>query len=262
MKRTPRKEVDDFFSPDFDIESRIIDPFVESVGGKRVEQIFDVPTGLRNPDYYFHRDDVFVELKILTKEFMRDTGFAKERTRIINQWFSSGHARPEWLIGKFRYPELEIQILKILSKKLKEPLASANRQIKDFKAHFAKTKSKGVVLFVNDGFYDAPPKLLAAIIGENFQEGRRFSSVECFIIVNLRRQLLLADNQPVLFWTQWFRGVFDDHMADFIHRLGEKWFPYLEKLSGVFFKFKIIDTEPGQSRLEKAVYSVRPITGD
>jgi len=262
MKRAPKKEVDEFFSPDFDIESRIIDPFVDSVGGTRVDKYFDVPTHLQNPDYYFPKPDVFLELKILTKEFTRDSGFARERTRIINDWLSSGRATPHWLTGKIPCPELDIEILKVLSKKLKGPLDTANRQIKDFKKHFGLDKAKGVVIFVNDGFYEAPPKQLAAIIGENFQGGRRFSSVECFILTNLRRQLLIGDSSPVLFWTQFFRDASDDHLAEFVISLGDQWFPLLERLSGVFFKFSIVDTDPTHQYLQEAVYSKTPVTSD
>lgn len=240
-------------STDFDLEA-FFDNFVASVGGLRVQDLVEVPAGVKNADYVFPDDQVILELKIFEAEFTDSVAFKKKRVETINRWFAEGKADVRWLTGAATEPDLDVAILDLLRKPIKERVAAANRQLRETKELLGMQDTAGVMIALNDGFYDIEPRatlyLLATALGD------RMSSTDGFVHLNFRTKIVLpGDSRETFFWLKRLRDNENQKLAGFLDELGFLWWSYLEHVSGNKLTHRVFDPDPENTLMSGATYA-------
>ena len=255
MPFSKERNDEEFFSENFDLE-KFISEFVDSAGGFRVSEYFEIPPGLDNPDYYFPNENVLIELKVLKTQWSQRPKFRNERARIINNWISKGRVAPVWLTGKAISPDLDLEIMKVLRNCLQPISQKANKQIRTTKDYFGISKARGLLVVINDGFYDSPPLETLHLLSDPLV--RHFHSIGAVVHFNVRRQVVLSNDELALFWLARYRAPVDEGLGDFVNFLGQRWWIYLEERSGVKFQNYTVDYDPQHTFLFGSRYKPDP----
>lgn len=221
------------FSKTIDLERRIFDGYIDFAGGKRLTTLLEEKPDVENVDYYFEKENVFIELKILKTDF-----FESHKSKIdsaTSEWRCKTKITGDMMLGRDRtYPkELLHKHLLVIREPLEKITNKANRQIKMSKVLLNKKDAKGLIIFLVDGFYSLSPGLTIRLINDPIQ--RHFSAVDGFIYMNLRRKIIIPQldrNHPFFIFHAKLRPEFPKELDTFIDNLGKKWWQYLEKLSG------------------------------
>lgn len=243
-----------FFDDAFDLERGFFDSFVYFAGGLRVTEMISGPPKFNNADYYFEQDNVIVELKTLKTEFAATSQHVQKFEQLVAEWLSDGRLEPESVAGLKPLPEAFVfEHMALLRKQLESITKKANKQIRQTKAALRLDDSQGLLLLMNDGFYQANPNLTRGLFGDPLQ--RQMRSIDGFVLFNLRKKLQIpGDEVPRLFWVPTYRESENVKLSDFVNGLGATWFRYLQQLSGIPFKSSVESHDPEYKELTDAAY--------
>jgi hypothetical protein len=233
---------DDFFSETFDLEKNLIDGFVYQCGGVRVTDLLSGKPTYKNADYYFKEADVLTELKILKTEFASTPEHLKKFEALLQEWLADGRLSQAAWMGVEPIPEEFVHAHMMLIRQQIEGITKkANKQIKQTKEKLGLSSAKGLVLYLNDGFYQPNPNLTMALIGDPMT--RQMRSIDGYVVFNLRQKVFMPDDPfGRFFWLPKYRTSDDIDLSDFVNNLGAAWFRHLEELSGHKFESRIEST--------------------
>lgn len=245
---------DAFFDENFDLERGFFDSFVYSAGGQRITDLITDPPDFSNADYYFDRDEVIVEFKILKTEFASTPTHLQKFERLFAEWLADGRLTNEVCLGLKPPPEAFVRAhMSIIREQIEGITKKANRQIKETKARLDLNDSQGLLLVLNDGFYQANPNLTLALIGDPLR--RQMRSIDAYVLLNLRRKVHIpGDPWGRFFWLPTYRNSENVKLSKFVNDLGASWFRYLEELSGMTFGSKILSDDPDYKEMTDATY--------
>ncbi len=245
---------DDFFGKELDLERSLIDGFVYEFGGKRVTDLIDGKPDFSNADYYFQEADVVTELKTLKTEFAQTPEHLNRFEALVDEWRSDGRLSDAAWAGTEPIPREFVQThLRMIRDQIEGITKKANKQIRQTKEKLNLPDAKGLVLYLNDGFYQADPNLTLALIGDPLQ--RQMRSVDGFVLFNLREKVFIPGEAGGNFiWLPKYRSADDVRLSEFVNELGAAWFRYLEDLSGQEFKHHIESRDPDHPELTNATY--------
>lgn len=245
---------DAFFDASFDLERGFFDGFIYHAGGKRINDLVDGTPDFSNADYIFEIQGVIVELKILKTEFSETDSHQQKFEELVDSWRANGRLNEEMIAGRAALPEVFItQHMFMLRKQIEGISKKANRQIRETKERIGFKNAKGLVIYLNDGFYVANPNLTLALIGDPLR--RQMTSIGGYVLINLRKRLYIrGDAVGRLFWLPKYRDPVDHELADFVDQLGSAWFDYFPALTGQELRSRIVSDDPENRVLTVADY--------
>lgn len=245
----------EFFSDKLDIEKAAFDGFVYHAGGVRVEDLLTESPSFENVDYYFEAENIFAELKILKTEFGQTPEHLAKFERLMIEWLEAGRLTEAQCIGiEPPPPEFVTAHMQILRNPIQRISNKANNQIKQTKEALSMPDAKGLVIYMIDGFYQADPYLTVSLIGDPLT--RHMSSIDGYVVLSLRKKIRMdGDSLERFFWEKRCRDANDDRLHEFVDKFGEKWFDYLEQISGTKFVDRIENTDVNDGRFSTAKFS-------
>lgn len=209
-----------------------IDHFVESVGGKRVDGLFPGAT-FENADYFFPKQSVVVELKILETEFGETKPFLEKEREVIAEMaekFSPGEFLPKLQPGaRSFYVRRKMEIYRgPLSRIAKK----ANRQIRETKKVLGRDDIRGVLWLVNDNFRDVSADVVFGLMcrilnGDN-------SHIRAFVYATNHYVEIPGNEFANLLWRPAYAEPDADDLPNFVNWLGSEWGDFQEAETGPF----------------------------
>lgn len=200
--------------------------FVERVGGQRIDTLhsnLDFP----NADFIFPGDKVIIELKTLETE-VQNTDQFREKMLIVNLKLRARYKKTPLSLD----PEVSAHYLTAFIELFRAPLAriikKANSQIKSTKQNLDYTDHQGILLLINDGLRELPPRLMLATLGRILNGSS--SSIRAMIYLTNHYLVIPGDEYGRVLWAPLYADAEGDGLVDFVNRLGEQWFDYCENL--------------------------------
>ncbi len=141
--------------PYLDVEP-FFDEIVDRAGGYRVDSLIPWNRNFENADYYFEREGVFAELKILQHDPDEDDRLRKRLVSLYQEHAKAGRVPPISSTQKFARSELlpleaRWQLLQPLKRRLQTPVKTAAKQLKETKKAFNRINDIGLLILVNEG---------------------------------------------------------------------------------------------------------------
>jgi hypothetical protein len=117
--------------------------------------------------------------------------------------------------------------------------------------------AEGVMIALNDGFYDVEPRATLYLLANALGGG--LSSVDGFVHLNFRTKIVLpGDSRETFFWLKRIRDESNEKLATFLDQLGFAWWSYLEHVSGNKLSHRTFDPDPENRLISGAGYSRNP----
>jgi hypothetical protein len=203
-----------------------VDAFVQRVGGLRIDSLHPSPN-VPNADYIFPSNKVIIELKTLETEVGNTDQFL-EKMNVIHRK----------LYGKFKKtplsidPEVSLEYLKAFIDLYRAPIArivkKANKQIKSTKKNFSYEDHQGILLLINDGLKELPPRLMLATLGRILNGS--CAAIRSVIYLTNHYVVIPGDEYGRMLWVPLYADAEGDGLVDFVNHLGKSWFDYCEEL--------------------------------
>jgi len=203
--------------------------------GNRVDEFLSDSPSFNNADYIFKTDNIIIELKEITEDFMNSASFFRKFNVLISKVIEEN---PDWQPSMFggngNMPDwFPLEFIKISRKPLDGILKKANKQLRETKQYFNIENNTGVLIIVNDGFTSLQHDYIRAIISDLLVYS--YSSIDCVVYTTLNRYVELKYTPtPSLLWIPLYSEKSDDNLVEFINRLGREWINFLEKELGTF----------------------------
>lgn len=202
------------------------DQFVERVGGCRIGKLHPAPD-VQNADYIFMHDQVLIELKTLETEVGNTPQF-REKMKVLSRRIYAKHGKTSLSLD----PAVTADYLKAFIELYRPPLAriakKANAQIKSTKTNFGYDNCKGILLLVNDGLKELPPRFVLATLGRILNGS--CSSIRALVYLTNHYVVIPGDEYGRVLWVPMYADENDDELVSFVNRLGKAWFDYCEEL--------------------------------
>lgn len=233
------------FSKDFDLEP-FVDQFIYAAGGKRVTDLieYDPANTPDNADYYFELFNVIIELKLIKTDHLEEK--AEKIKARKNKILELAETDPS-IDVKQRLARVEFDILR---SSLTTATKSANRQIKNTRKLLKKSRARGFVFFINDGFYSVNPYDLIELLWDPIK--RDFSGIYGIFWANFRRLAEMESGINSFIFEQRTRGNNMPFMSYFINWFGARWLDYPYSLVGTQPAERISSANP--LNLKKATW--------
>jgi hypothetical protein len=225
----------------------IIDRFIRSVGGARLDERFG-PLTSKNADYIFEEQRVVIELKILETEFGNTRAFSLKEDALRESMARKFGLGP---ILRGENGPLEFYAnrkAEIYRAPLSRIAKRANRQIRETKAVLGLGEYRGILLCMNDNFRQIGVDLVLHLFGRILIGGN--SEIEAIVYLTNHYVALPGNNYANLLWVPFYQDETKD-LPEFVNWLGREWFNFLEK-----------ETGPPDNRVEGAdidISGARPI---
>lgn len=202
------------------------DAFVERFGGTRIDALHR-DLDVQNADYMFAREKVIIELKILETEVGNTQQFREKMTVASRRIYSKYRKTPLALDS-----EIFAEYLKAFIDLYRTPLArivkKANAQIKSTKQNLGYSDHQGILMLVNDGLKELPPRLMLATLARILNGS--CSSIRAMIYLTNHYVVLPGDEYGRVLWVPLYADAERDGLVDFVNGLGKAWFDYCEQL--------------------------------
>jgi hypothetical protein len=220
---------------------KYFDEFVKDLGGVKVsEQLANKPEfkhGLPdNADYLFPNDDVIAELKCLEEDTYSPEEFSQLLGRLYITWQDKGLIQEErfgrTLLQTKDLPlDCQLEVEKLVNKRLRKVIAKANKQIRITKDVLGMPDAKGILLLVSDGNYFLQPNQVIGFAGRILKS--HFSNIHSLIYftVNMTVQMQTI-NRDSCIWIEGFREGVEKVSPEFLKRLSEGWISFLAVKTG------------------------------
>jgi len=218
----------------YDIEP-LWNNFVESYGGERIDKLISSSPKFANADYIFSDNNVIIELKEVTKDFMTGLSFKRKYIKLIDRIIDENPSwKPIMLGGDGTMPSwYPMEFIKICRNPLNGILKKANKQLRETKEYFDIQSNSGIVVIVNDGFTSLEHEYIQAVIANLLQYS--YSSIDCLIYTTVNRYVKLDNiDTPCLLWIPMYSDRAPSELVDYINSLGKNWGDYLEEKMGNF----------------------------
>lgn len=200
--------------------------------GKRVDELLDASPSFNNADYFFQKDEIIIELKEITVDFMNSASFMRKFEKLIDKVMDEN---PDWnpLLLSNIPDKFALEFIRICRKPLDGILKKANKQLRETKQYFNFHNNKGILIIVNDGFTSLQHKYIMHVITNLLIYS--YSSIDCIIYTTLNRYVETEySDTPVLLWIPAYSDKANDNLPLFINELGRDWFNFLEDELGPF----------------------------
>lgn len=202
------------------------DVFIDQYGGARIDALhpdLDVP----NADYVFEREQVIIELKTLEREIGNTEQF-RQKMAVANRRLYAKHKKTPLALD----PKVTIEYLKVFIDIYRAPLArivkKANSQIKSTKQNLGYPDHQGILLLINDGLKELPPRLVLATLARILNGS--CSSIRAMIYLTNHYVVKPGDEYGRVLWVPMYADADRDGLVDFVNDIGKAWFDYCEKL--------------------------------
>lgn len=220
---------------------KYFDEFVKGFGGEKISDELskrpEFKQGLPdNADYFFRSDGVIAELKCLEEDTYSVEEFRDMLKDLYEEWNRNG------LINEMRFGttffqtkdlpfECQLEIEKLVNKRLRKVIIKANKQIKLTKELLKTPDAKGVLLLASDGNYFLQPNHVLGYAGRILKS--RFSSINSLIYftVNMAVESPNTD-RDALMWVEGHRDNIERVDSHFLNRLCKGWVTVLEHKTG------------------------------
>ncbi len=231
------------FSKDFDLEG-YVDQFIYSIGGMRVTDLVDYDASKMpdNADYYFSKVDVIVELKTIQTDHLKKKIDKIEDQK--NKILQIARIVPFKNLDR-KLAQVEFNIMR---NSLVTATKTANKQIKLTRHILKKPNAKGVVFYINDGFYSINPFEMIELLWNPIT--RDFSGIDGIFWANFRRLANMKDDpdHKYFIFDQRTRDQVPQYFRDFVNFFGAAWLNYPYALVGNRPDRHIISDDPNNLR--------------
>ena len=202
------------------------DAFVVRIGGSRIDTLHS-DLSVQNADYVLPHEKVIIELKTLETE-VGDTDQFREKMNVANRRLFKKHKKTPLALD----PDASSEYLKAFIELYRAPLAriakKANAQIKSTKRNLGYLDHQGILLLINDGFRELPPRLMLATLARILNGS--CSSIRAMIYLTNHYVVIPGDEYGRVLWVPLYADAEGDGLVDFVNRLGTAWFDYCEAL--------------------------------
>ena len=201
--------------------------FVERFGGRRIDAIHHA-LEVQNADYVFPEDKVIIELKTIETE-IHNTDQFREKMTVLNRRILARFKKGPLSLD----PVVQREWLKGFVDLYRPPIArlikKANAQIKSTSQNLGYADYKGVLLLVNDGLKELPPRLMLPTLGRVLTGS--CSSIRAVIYLTNHYVIIPGDEYGRIIWAPLYANPDeDDQLVEFVNRLGKEWFDFCEEL--------------------------------
>lgn len=216
------------------VTESILDEFITSVGGDRIDSALSGDPKFKNADYKVDFAKYILELKTLeidqgeTKEF-QDRLYRENKDQL--EYLSSPEARnrsPKELAIEIM-KRFEEDCIKSLQPAVTRRISKANKQIKETKINLGLNEYSGAVWIVNENNTILKPSWLVEVVS-NILMKNDFSEIQAVILSNLN--MAIADKEsltPSLYWIPVFRSNKSEIMYQFTQYLGAQWAEFIKE---------------------------------
>ena len=223
--------------PEYIAVEPAFDEFVTSFGGVKVSTLIAGRLDLKgtpplNADYFFADDNVIAELKCLEEDTYSADQFKELFTSLVTDWYDRGMIQwrvfggPVIIQSRDLPTECQLELEKIISRRLRKVVAKANKQIRQTKQTLGANEAQGLLLLVSDGNYFLRPEHVLGFVGRILRD--RFSSINSIVYFTVNAAVdVPAVDKDSLIWIQSFRDNFEPLKAEFLSRLRAGWLQYL-----------------------------------
>lgn len=200
--------------------------FVERMGGHRIDTLHPAPD-VQNADYIFPQEKIIIELKTLETE-VGNTDQFREKMTVINRRLYAKYKKTPLSLD----PEVTAEYLKAFIELYRAPIAriikKANAQIKSTKQNFGYDDYQGILLLINDGLKELPPRPMLATLGRILKGS--CSSIRAVVYLTNHYVIIPGDEYGRVLWVPLYADAEGDGLVDIVNRLGKTWFDYCEEL--------------------------------
>jgi hypothetical protein len=200
--------------------------FVEHLGGHRIDSLHPSPD-VQNADYIFPQNKIIIELKTIENEVGSTEQFRQKVTVVHRKLYKKYKKTPLSLD-----PEVSAEYLKAFIELYRAPIARivkrANAQIKSTKQNFGYDEYQGILLMVNDGLRELPPRLMLGTLGRILNGA--YSSIRAVVYLTNHYVIIPGDEYGRILWVPLYADAEGDDLVDFVDWLGKSWFDYCEHL--------------------------------
>lgn len=220
----------------------LFDEFVYGIGGERIDRIIQQPQGVRNADYYFHRQGYVAELKCLEIDSF-GANYQRQMNALVESWILRGLLVDSGTIelALRKVPsQCQEEWMRLIERPLqKHVITSANSQIKESKELLGIPEAKGIVLVASDGNTSLQPYAVLFSIDRILRKKkatgeRQYSSIDGVCYFSLNMQVRVPGLPvPAVFWCGGPRDQSDDVTRAFCDDLDCAWHRYQCRIAGI-----------------------------
>lgn len=125
------------------------------------------------------------------------------------------------------------EYLRIYRPPISRILKKANKQIRETKEHLGLSKSRGVLVLVNDSFTTLEPNFVLMVVADLLCTS--YSSIDCFVYTTVNRYVEVEGSDLAhLLWTATYSERAEDSLVSFVDQIGARWFDFLEPRVGPY----------------------------
>jgi hypothetical protein len=225
----------------FNVE-KLINEFVESIGGNLVSELIPNSPDFENADYFFQKENLLIELKCLQTDFPQSAKFSKKVAETYENWLMSREITSEMMFNSSKLPrEKRVYLNRIYSEPLRRIIKKANRQLRSTEQYFSLKNCQKLLFIVNDGLFSFEPPLLISIICNILS--KEFSSIDGFVYFNVNSYVEVEGNPFARqFWIPTYSPKASVDLPDLVNLIGGKWGDFFgNKIGGYDDRIKTDD---------------------
>jgi len=216
---------------------------VEAVGGQVLDRMLGSVRPFKNADYYFPKDQVVAELKVLSEDILQKEDFVRATSDLHARWVREGKVERgppgrRLLRARDLPEECAREWLGLLRSRLESStIKNANKQIRDTKKHLHVPDAVGLLIIANDGNFAFKPDVLFHLLDNSLKA--RYRSIDALIFFTANEPLTLPgfEHEGANLWANLVVPGRRSLPESFSCRLGSEWYRLYSKLiSGTVYE--------------------------
>jgi hypothetical protein len=203
---------------------------MRGIGGQRPSELNPTAVQGENADFIFAQDDVIAELKTLTIDSRDDPEFNDKLLAIYMKWVRQGQVPPppagKFMIDTKTLPEpCAREFVRFLTRRIKNDVTKANRQIREVKKLLGMMDAKGIFVLGNAGNPYLTPEVV--LWGINDALGTRHSSIQSVIYLTHGLPCRMAEIDGLVeLWVDAYRNEHKSVPRAFLDRMRDAWMEF------------------------------------